>query len=109
MLAKQFVRPTFPYSIEKIRVQMSQFTRAVLRIRYPMEEPLAFNKREEVNRQNRKLDPFNRMNRNLSSKMSFSKTKSIKLKVVNLGLSERMHMDLSLLLLTVLAMVRQTK
>lgn len=29
MLAKQFVRPTFPYSIEKIRVQMSQYTRAV--------------------------------------------------------------------------------
>lgn len=74
-----------------------------------MEEPLAFNKREEVNRQSRKLDPFNRMNRNLSSKMSFSKTKSIKLKAVNLGLWERMHMDLSLLLLTVLAMVRQTK
>lgn len=74
-----------------------------------MEEPLAFNKREEVNRQSRKLDPFNRMNRKLSSKMSFSKTKSIKLKAVNLGLWERMHMDLSLLLLTVLAMVRQTK
>jgi hypothetical protein len=28
-LQKQFVRPAFPYQVEKVRVQMSQYTRAL--------------------------------------------------------------------------------